>query len=367
MREDRTIISEQLFVGFGHRRLTGSPLVMMTPYGTDSTSKGRIHTISRSSNQNLVVDNTPQVGFRLRSTHGRGDEWSISDPRGFAVIVDASIALELINNSTVVQGEILEPCIWARRPNQNTLLNTLSEDYKWAVIQTQVANLKESWRNAKLGNRVTLTNGLQGVYLGKYYRVNFNTYQHLPQRFSIPSENSVYAILRDSHDKHWKSGVDKLLYFGGSMKLARIDGQDQISATHAEKWINQLLNDSTCSVYSNDTPFMVSQNAFDTLPVLTLEDHPTTDINCHDDYNHKMFVLMNNNQAGIVTTTKGRWAKGKYNMIIIDWPLMRDHGKLSFGKNPSHTQFDDTTLVKHVYRIKAQFTTNLGNVIERFI
>jgi hypothetical protein len=275
--------------------------------------------------------------------------------------------LELIQNSTIVQGEILEPCVWARRPNHNVLLNVESEDYKWAVIQTQVANSKESWKNAKLGNRVTLTNGLQGVYLGKYHRVVYSPYYLQNKVFSVPSENSVYAILQDTNVKYWKSGVDKLLYFGGSMKLARIDSKDEISATHAEQLINQLLPDVSCHVASNDTPFMVSQNSFDTLPVLTCQDHESTDINCYNDYKYQMLVVLDNNQAGFLTVNNSRWANLKYNLSTVDWPLMRDHGKLSFGKNPSHTQFDDPSRVKHIYRVKAQFTTKLGNVIERFI
>jgi hypothetical protein len=135
MTEERILIPEKIYVGvpkqtWGHE----FPSMCMTAWGKDSSARSRMETVDRYSVKGVVIDNDPQTGFVIQSAHG--DELSISDPRGFSTLVESSYITKLLRNVTLVNGNIMEPCVWARSRGKTLLLTTQSSDYDMAVVQT---------------------------------------------------------------------------------------------------------------------------------------------------------------------------------------------------------------------------------------
>lgn len=82
-------------------------------------------------------DNIPTTGFKIGESVTR---WSTSnklfrveDPRGFVVEVPTSSISNLIGYTTITQGVVQEPCVWARDGSNHILLPEGSEPYEQGV------------------------------------------------------------------------------------------------------------------------------------------------------------------------------------------------------------------------------------------
>lgn len=250
--QQRIIIPEKIYAGV-HGRATGSsPLASVTAWGTDTAAKNRMGTVDSNSKDALALDNRATVGFSIESCAWK-DEIRVKDPRGFAVNLKSDSVIALLRECTVVNGMIVEPLVYARSNGNNLLLNVQSQRYRQAQLITQIANSKETWKNARFGNRVTLTNGVQGIYLGRYHSVLQETGGWVDykapeaNRFKIDS-SPKYVILQDENVRHYKRHINKQLVLHGSAKLARIDSRDEFSAQEAEIKMNELLHDHTCEI-----------------------------------------------------------------------------------------------------------------------
>lgn len=275
----RLIIPEKIYAGI-HSRATGSsPMASVTAWGTDSAARGRISTVDSNSKDAVILNNEPMVGFSVEGSMWK-DEIRVRDPRGFCVNLKSDGVISLLKESTLVNGMIVEPCVYARSNGNNVLLNTQSATYRHSVLITEIANSKASWKNARLGNRVTLTNGVQGIYLGRYFSVTqmgggwVDRGSPDQNRISLEASNR-FVILQDQNVKSYKPMIDKRLVLHGSAKLARIDSKDEISAADAESHLNHLLHDVTCEVQDNWRDNIVAavtkQTDFDSLRVSVVD------------------------------------------------------------------------------------------------
>lgn len=63
-----------------------------------------------------IWDNVPAVGFKIAMSVSRYSTsnklWRINDPRGVQFEISTQVFEGLINEVTIIKGEIQEPCIW---------------------------------------------------------------------------------------------------------------------------------------------------------------------------------------------------------------------------------------------------------------
>lgn len=127
----------------------GTELVYMTELGTDAAFKKRSATgiswakhyhSDRSRNDNPVgieFDNDPVNGFSFVdfSTRSTTDNKliQIRDPRGFIVESPIKNIMDLLKNSTTINGDILGLCVWGREGNNHALLPIGSQLYRDVV------------------------------------------------------------------------------------------------------------------------------------------------------------------------------------------------------------------------------------------
>lgn len=367
--DQRIIIPEKVYVGV-HPRNNGSyPYALVTAWGTDSAARNRMLTVDSNSKDAVAIPNTPTVGFVVDSTAWK-DEIKIRDPRGFLVGIRSDHVIQLMRNSTMINGMIVEPCVYARSNGQNVLLNTRSDVYRHSQLMTEIALSKDSWKNAKPGNRVTLTNGVQGVYLGKYHSVNLDTSAWVDQ--SRPAANKLtceatakFVILRDQNVRHYSKMINKELVFHGSAKLARIDSKHSVSPQEAEALLNSLLNDNTCVVehsWRRSVLFAVSKASdFDNLTI-SVEQCDEIDleqaINNHrvvvDLPNGELALVMNLNRNKTVLTHELSSAGLEQNQLFFNSRRDR-HSVISVN----HTV--DANSLKNLKRLRFQINSVLGN------
>lgn len=291
-------IPSKHYVGMVLRNGKSIPLGFMTPWGEDSAAKKRIATVDNWARRSqkllpsLTIDNTPMSGFKLTSdirTGYRGitDKWRIEDPRGFELEISSSNLAQLMSVGLIDRGEITDMCVWARDGQNNILLSVETEDYKNAMENTKVAEMSASWRDVKIGNTVLLKNNITGIWLGKMFSVNHNSYDRSGSLSFSKKPNHVIYVNDDVTNK-------KELIIIGSPKLAKIVDNKTMSDNEAELLANQLLKDKSCSVSSNNyyhiALTLVPPKFKDTL-TLSMESFKTN----NKDFLLKKFVVIERN------------------------------------------------------------------------
>lgn len=171
-------IFKQSFVGIKPNIEKGevAPLAFLVPYEDNAAGRKRIETVdlwlngySRSWDKSPKIEgkiysNTPMSGFKIV---GWADRWStdnktarILDPRGFMLEIYIPNLVAIIQDTTIVKGEIKDELIWAREGANNALISTKSEEYKTAWFEGK--NLTQS-----VGDIVRDGKGIEYQYLGK--------------------------------------------------------------------------------------------------------------------------------------------------------------------------------------------------------
>lgn len=260
MSRSMVIIPEKHYVGMVNRSDSSVPLGFITPWGEDKAAQKRMETVDSWVKGNrsktiptTIIDNIPMAGFKLTSgirtgQYGAVDKWRIEDPRGFELEISSNNLAMVMAVSTIEKGEILEKCVWARTGGNNILLSVESDDYKEAVSQTTIASTSASWKDAKIGNVVTLQNGLTGVYYGKMYAL-CKTYKPLtadPMSIIEMAPKPYFVILSDGAE--YAQTYKKTIHLIASPKLSSINSQHVIEKEVAEIDINSLIHKKDCYV-----------------------------------------------------------------------------------------------------------------------
>lgn len=80
-----------------------------------------------------IVPNLPSTGFKLGSVVSRYSTdnklFRVTDPRGFEVEISAGNVSALLQDATVINGEVQEECIWGRDSGGNVLVVMDSKCY----------------------------------------------------------------------------------------------------------------------------------------------------------------------------------------------------------------------------------------------
>lgn len=180
------------YVGFQSRPTSdNTPLGFMTPDGTDSAAKKRKESVDKWAtpyhyhNQPkpetvpaVTYENKPMVGFKLSreirrtASFGQGNvKWRIEDPRGFELEISSPNFAQILMLCTMEKGEIQEQLIWGRLGAENVLVPVDSDAYRAAQENTARVAKKVKPSEVKLGDKVIMQNGDEGIFYGYYYMI----------------------------------------------------------------------------------------------------------------------------------------------------------------------------------------------------
>lgn len=253
MTDQRWIIPEKLFLGFSRNPRGHAPLAAFTGAGADSGSKSRMQTVTSNCVKTWTLDNAPQWGIKVGKSSWR-DEIYMEDPRGFSVSVRSDHVLQLMRECVMIQGVIQASCVWARTNGQNMLLVVGSETHDLALIQTRLASSKIPLKQVQLGDWITLQNGTQGVYLGKYHKVTFDSSPWLDSGRKNKLEVDATArmvIWQPSLKRRWNPAHTQSVMFMTNPVIASHEpGAESYTDAQAELKLQELLHDPGCSVQS---------------------------------------------------------------------------------------------------------------------
>ena len=125
-----------------------------------------------------TFQNIPLTGFKIYHKEIRyynsNIAWKIQDPRGFIIEVYSDVLLNLINNCTIINGNIQETCIYGWNNTSLKLIPVPSEEYETAKQDQENRTTRVDLKKLKPGD-IAITSGSDEItYLGKMYLYGFN-------------------------------------------------------------------------------------------------------------------------------------------------------------------------------------------------
>lgn len=268
------------------------PLGFATPWGEDAAAKKRMQTADswagssrKDALPSTIIENEPMSGFKLTAgirtgDYGAADKWRIEDPRGFELEITSTNLAQILIQTTIERGEILDQCVWGRIGGNNILITIESQAYKDAVAMTKIATSSSSWDDVKLGNTVTLKNGITGRYLGKASSMSEDYgSREVPFESKMKISKPAVVILVETPNEYRKT--EKELKFIGSPKLSSVVNENEITLNEAEQLIQSLIADPKVYAVNGYRDIIAAYSGSMTLEKLTLsvEDAPNvTDI-----------------------------------------------------------------------------------------
>lgn len=210
---------DEFYVGLREQGQGDLPLAFLTPYDTTKAFEKRKATVDswagghpyygRSANIALParnVTNTPLYGFRISESIKRTGGWNsgnvvwrIEDPRGFEWEIQSSNMAQIIIQSGISAGGIInQRCIIGRLGSNNILIPEGTDLWTQMESDLELRNSRSKSpiiTNLSVGDYLTFSNGTNGVYLGKHRL-----------QLKVPSDMQLYDNSTSSFNYQHKGG-----------------------------------------------------------------------------------------------------------------------------------------------------------------
>lgn len=376
MTDQRWIIPEKLFLGFSRNPRGHTPSAAFTGAGTDSGSKSRMQTVTNNCANTWTLDNTPQWGIKVGKSSWH-DEIHMEDPRGFSVSVRADHVLQLMRDCVIIQGVIQAACVWARTNGQNMLLVVGSETHDLAQIQTRLANSKIPLKQVKLGDWITLQNGTQGVYLGKYHKVTFDNSPWMSSDNKNKLEVDATArmvIWQPTLKRSWNPTHNQCVMFMTNPVIAAHEpGHTAYTDAQAELKLQELLQDAHCLVQSSTRRYyservVLAARRMPEIDKIGIHKVPVAyaDVNELQSQNHKVHW----SPDGVNFWMWGHAARGSQ-VSVYEWhtaslaqnQLRLVRQQVANSQSASQKLLDVSNALQNVYEFQITYTSALGNLL----
>ena|ERR1700691_5365992 len=284
-----------------------------TDYLTRKKKKQIDDLVANSTNNDKEINlprtmiNVPMSGFRIlnhtmkfQKYNYPKEYWDITDPRGFSLKITSWNLEYILSCALIENGEIIDKCVWAREKSENILIPVTSKFYKTVCNNTDRLSKKVNKRNIKIGNKIVLHDGKEGIYLGDFYPIlkikdnsNKNFY------FSICIEDKKKCFI-GIYDENINSGlIFKDIISLNTLKISEcIEINHDINIDDSKKIIFNFSRKG--GTFSSQSLMGVITKKLDVLPPILTEiswSELLTNINKHD-----LIIVENttNNNFGIL-------------------------------------------------------------------
>lgn len=255
------------------------PLGFLTPDGKDTAAKKRKDTVDSWVNRSLSpkdkttirtcsISNRPLCGFKLQKSTRRHTTsnvvWRVLDPRGFEIEISSENLMDILDNCSIINSEIIEEMIYCRESSNNILLPTNMELYKKAANFTK--NLKSNsikMRDLSPGSMVTLKNGTQAEYMGSFYSIilggeftyNSKNNNDVEVLIKDPKRRYVFFIAGDENSESYLYKRDKILVLT-SPKVISLEQEGKKSLDETQAFLNDRLRYDDVSLETGSQTFL---------------------------------------------------------------------------------------------------------------
>lgn len=245
-----SIISPEKFtVGFQIRPISyekDSPSYKLA-FATYKDKKGKLakeKSFNTWIDHNIALeeyDNKPLEGFKLHSLTQRSREWfgsgrhvwRVEDPRGFVLEISSENLQAIIETTSLKEGVICSPCIWAWSGQYLSLVPTNSNLYKDTISNKERHQKKVSKKDVKIGNTLILKDGSEIIYYGRWWVLEHKHNDIIVKPIEIFKYQNI-------HDKKW--------YFNYKSKLEIAEIKDSKENLNFENELFDLIKQNRTKV-----------------------------------------------------------------------------------------------------------------------
>ncbi len=197
-------------------------------FATYKDKKGKLHkevSFNKWISQQIPIkefDNVPTKGFKVHSLTQRSSYWfgsgrhvwRIEDPRGFVLEISSENMQGIIGTTLLKEGLIDSPCVWVWSGQYLSLIPTCSNLYKDVIANNERVSKKISKKDVKIGNRVLLKNGTEGIYYGKWWVLQSKYSGACIRQVEILKPKDDYWLIRSEFQ------ISEIKDFSENLKLA---------------------------------------------------------------------------------------------------------------------------------------------------
>ena len=170
------IISDTILVGIGENGKTSEIAPIQEGLKAAKSLQSRIKKNFKMTSElsNLPYSNFEIIGYSCyKSTNGV----YIQDQRGIKIFVDMEYFFSILKEFTIVNGVIVNDCVWACYNSRNILVPVNSEIYKTCKENTNRKLKRVSTRDIKFGDLCLMEDGTTCTYIGYYACHEKNSYK----------------------------------------------------------------------------------------------------------------------------------------------------------------------------------------------
>lgn len=179
------IISDTILVGIG---LNGRSSEIAPIQEGLKSAKSLQARIKKNFKMTSELSNHPYSNFEIigyscyKSTNGV----YIQDQRGIKIFVDMEYFFSVLKEFTIVNGVIVNDCVWACYNSRNILVPVNSEIYKTCKENTNRKLKRVSTRDIKFGDLCLMEDGATCTYIGYYvcWENSFSSIGKMPKQMS---------------------------------------------------------------------------------------------------------------------------------------------------------------------------------------
>lgn len=134
--------------------------------------------------------NDAVTGMRILGTPTDGKAmWVVvADPRGFKIRARLEHVWKFLSECETRNGVVRDPCVWVLQGPYARPMSILSDEYITSVRTDYLHQRRVPLRKVKRGNKVSLQDGTEGIYLGLFRGLKMNRFGMDRRKYMAPTQ-----------------------------------------------------------------------------------------------------------------------------------------------------------------------------------
>lgn len=232
------VISDSIIVGIPKTNSGTSSLVCNTK-GLKNLSS-QITRLKKNFDKVEEMTNTPYSNFRILEFYIYGNSTRIvyiQDQRGIKIGIDLDFFEDILNELTIVDGTIMNDCVWGTLNSKIILVPVNSEIYKICKENLERKTTRISLKDLEFGDRCIMEDGEELLYIGYYGEYENSSW----------SDPFALRKLSSSKKHYFKKPSNKTVYSISSPIVSYIKSKNNIDTSGKSilEWVNTLQDRCT--------------------------------------------------------------------------------------------------------------------------
>lgn len=164
----------------------------------------QISRLNKNFNKVEEMTNTPYSNFKILEfySYGSTELVYIQDQRGIKIGVDQSFFQDILNELTIVNGTIINDCVWGTLNSKSILIPVNSEIYKICKENLERKTSRISLKEIEFGDLCLMEDGTELIYLGYWAEYEKSSWSNSTKCRKLSSKKKHIFKRTDEYSKY---------------------------------------------------------------------------------------------------------------------------------------------------------------------